>query len=1408
MSRVKPVLIFIFSLSVSLFAESSGYTEWLKSRESIKQDESVVAYYTFENLKEDTKILKDLSKNGRDLVYYPYKDRQTGKVYDDLEVVEGRWSEKPAVRMIKGYFRGNVSLNIENKQFTAECWFRRQGEGLNVLLSSSGFREGWQVGVNFWQGKAGEIYLGIGRPEVYYATVTAKKAIPENTWHHFATTWDGTKMKVYINGLLITEEVEMIEVEDGKKKKVKKQGYDGDYYPTKTLFQLNTGAGTVNLDRSDVTLDIDEVVIYKRVLSEEEISLRGKGFTQVSAEEIFLRADAFLKTKNYKSARTEYERLKALPNYGQEYSLFNIAESYIQEKDYVNTHKTFNSIYNIHGLTPYYQIHALFRQAEVYQQQKEYEKARQNYQKILKVKDALPHHQFTARLQIGETYKAEKKYSLARPIYEKLLIEEENSLHPHEGYRIQVIDNLELIDSLKDGETVISRQDRWLSMVNSPKVSIYVSPKGKDTNIGTKNRPFATLKRAQEEVIKIKEKGMPTGGIVVYLRGGKYFLSEGLVFNGEQDSGAEGSPVVYRSYPKEEVRLVGGVEVKKFSPLTDKNIISRLPKESKGKVWVSDLKAEGITDYGKYSNRGGYGGGTGYEGGRGKDTVSALELFCDGKPMQISRWPNKGYVRTGEVPSPEGEMTGRGQYQKSKFSYIDERPNRWLQEKDVWLHGFWYLVYAQDHIKLKSIDVENRTISLENDTRWHPSYSLYNTPVGKNMPYYVYNLLSEIDSPGEWYLDRDTGKLYFYPPGDIKKHETIVSLLETPIISVKNSSNLIFYGLTIECTRTNGVIIEGGKNNLIIGSTIRNVGQSGVRIKDGWNHGVVGCDIYDNGAGGVYMTGGDREKLIPSKHTAENNHIYRFNRFSGGGYENSINVYGVGQRVSYNLIHDSPSIAVVFGANDNILEFNELHDAPSEGREIGIMYTYGASWPLMNRGNLIRNNFFHHISPHSSPNLSQGVNAIHIDAINGGIVMVNNIFYRFSRGISNSQPENRIENNLFIEGEVIGISQGNRWLLFNTPDGEPLVSRISNFALRNLKRVRYKQPPWSYRYPQLVDMLYKEKPVGWAMDNVIERNINTGGPFISIASDIKDDNIIRNNWDGEDILFVDKENLNFTLRPGFSGYGLTGCDPISQKNIGVYESPLRATWPVKRGKEEIGKYYNPDYSPLTQANRTVMVPVKRISPPAYYTVQKRRTPITIDGKLDKTEWGELNLNQSIVVGKEHIGLDTKCAKSYAWVKYDNDNLYIGMKHDPDPFVEGMLPRVKNHQPWFEVGIETQLGTHSHGWWIDDMVTGPIYILTGKIDGEFVVHNPFKMPYERVKKLENTIEYKVSVINNETKEWTSEMKIPIREIGINPQEVEQLAFSLGTYKKAGFFNWIPTGTQLWRVENAGFIKFEK
>jgi len=1392
------ILAFLFSCSF-LKAESQGYLEWLKRRDALKQDKSVAAYYTFENLRENKNILQDIGKNGRNLTYTPYKDPKTGKVFDDLQVVEGRWPEKTAARVTRGFFRG-PALNIEERQFSAECWFRRQGEGLNVLLSSAGFRDGWQMGFNFWQGRSDEVYLGIGRPVVYFATVTGKKALPENTWHHFAATWDGSSMKVYINGSLVASEVEMVEMEGDKRKKVKREKYDGEYYPTKTPFQLCMGAGTVNLDRSDVTIDLDEVVIYNRVLNEEEIALLGKGPVNVSEKEVFAKADAFIRAGDYKNARAEYVKLKGLPSYGKELALFNMAESYRLEKDYSNCHKTYSEIFTIPGLTAYYRIYGLFRQAEVLIEQKDYDKARQLYGKVLKTEGALNQHLFKARMCEGDTYRAQLKNSRAREIYRNLLIEEESLPFPNDGHRTALIGRLEEIEGLADGKAGKTRQEQWLEKINGPKHAIYVSPGGDDAGEGTLKKPFATLTRAREEIRKLKQEGMPKGGIAVYLRGGNYFLAESLAF-GKEDSGTEDSPVVYKNYQGENARLIGGKEVRNFELLNDPDVMRRLPEEANGKIWVADLKAQGITDYGEYTNRGGY----------GKDNPAALELFCNGKVMQIARWPNNGFARTSDVPEPEGEMKGRGKFQYGKFSYSGDRPERWTEEKDAWLHGYWYLVYAKDQVKLKSIDTVKKTISLANDTRWHPTYSLYKIPVARDMPYYAYNLLSELDAPGEWYLDRDTGKLYFYPPDGVNKSEIIVSTLDAPLLEMNGASHVVFSGLTFEVTRRHGVEIKNGKDNLLAGCTIRNTGQGSVKLESGWNHKIIGCDIYDAGSGGILMDGGDREKLIPAGHIVENNHIYRFNRFTGANNTNALRIDGVGQRVSHNLVHDSPSIGIVFNANDHIMEYNELHDLPTEGREIGAMYIYGEPWYLMSRGNVIRNNFFHHISSHSSPNTSQGVNGIHVDAMNSGLVIENNIFYRFSRGISSTYPGNYLTNNIFIDGEMIGIGQGDRSNIFckdRDVDKGPNMGML--VRLGNLfRQVRYKQPPWSHRYPFLTGLMEKEPALwGKVQGSIIERNVNTGGPFVSFQSGVRNTTFFENNWDGENPLFVDREGMDFRLRPGSPVFGLTGCEPVNPNEAGVYKDPLRASWPVSRTKEDIGRYYNPDFKPLAQLGKEIMPAVKRISPPEYYTIALRKSPVKIDGKLEKDEWGGMEMKKAMVIGRDHMGKDIRCAKTYAWLMYDRDNLYIGMKHEPDPYKEGMPPKLKQHEPWFEIGIETQNGPHSQGWWIDDMATGPVYIFTGRSSGEFVVQNLFGMDHSRVRKLEQSIEYSVHMVDSGTKEWMSETRIPFAEIGVNPDEVEQLAFSAGTYKKTGFFNWIPTGTQLWRVENAGFIKFAK
>lgn len=1383
-------------LAVVAPAQTEGYKEWLKRKDALKQDDSVARYYTFEDVKDSKSTVTDLSSNGKNLAFIPYKDSETGKLFDDLQVIEGRWPEKKAVRLDRGFYQGDA-VPIQNKQFTAEVWFRRQGPGSiaaasklkdGTILAVSGYNQGWRIVTNYEQVET--LRFCIGQKEGC-ASVATKAALPDNIWQHLAVTWDGHYMRIYINGKLVEQQTRII----ADRKRVDVNKFEGEYVNSVIPFKI----GYSDYGVGSIKMDIDEVVIYNRALSAEEIEQLGKGPSGVSEQEVFLKADAFIKTGDYKNARAEYEKLKGLPSFGMELALFNIAESYRKEKDYANAEKAYNEILNIDKITPYYRLSALFQQADLYMEQEDYKSARKLYEQILKTEGALENHIFNARLKLCDTYTAESKYSTAKGMYEKLLTDMENTSFPHDGYRLEIRDRLEDIEGLQDGTEIRTRSRKLAEWINRPKQAIYVSLQGSDTNPGTKDKPFATIKRVREEVKRIKDAGMPEDGITVYLREGRYFLTESVSF-AKEDSGSEEFPVVYRNYPGEEVRLIGGRKVSNFKLLDDPSVIKRLPEEAKGKVWVADLKEDGITDYGKLLNRGGF----------GKSNPAAMELFFNGKPMQISRWPNNGHVRISGFINPDGfDSNHQKNFKSGSFVYSGSRPERWAGEKDIWLHGYWYHEYDNNHVKVASIDTKTKVISVLPDIRWWEGYPPYKVRMLDNQPYYAYNILSEIDSPGEWYVDRDTGKLYFYPPDKIDDGEAIVSTLDAPVVIMDNASNIVISGLTMECTRRHAVEINKGSNNIIAASTIRNTGQWGVMVTSGWNHKVIGCDMYDMGEGGVSVDGGDRKKLIPAGHLVDNNHIHRFNRFDGG-YRQAVQINGSGNRISHNVISEGPMQAIYLNANDNIIEFNELYDAPYEGREIGAIYIYGEPWYMMSRGNIIRNNFFHHISYHSSPNLTQGLCAIHIDAINSGLVIEKNVFYLFPAGISSTYPGNRLEDNIFINAEIVSISQGDRSRLFYQKgdiDSQPNYSQMGNLA-QLMKSVNCKQPPWSHRYPQLVGVMV-DKPLDWpkgrGRGSIIERNINTGGRFIGFSSGGRETTLLENNSDEENPLFTNAEKWNFTIRPGAPAYGLTGCDPIDMNAIGVYKDGLRASWPIK--KEPV-RYYNTDWQ-MSSAVATTAPPVKRVSKALEYTVKKREKPVVIDGRLEKEEWLGLDKKKAMVIEQYYTGEKKEGPPSYAWMVYDSHYLYLAMEHEADPWKEGMPPSIKEKfSPTAEIVFEGQTGPQTHSWWREDMVTGPLYILWAFPDGKFEVKNNFGMPYKSVTKLESSIKYGATLSDKLNMTWACEMKIPLADIGINPSESEKLCFNIGINKRPGWFAWVATGGSIWRVENAGYIKFVK
>ncbi|HOX07174.1 MAG TPA: right-handed parallel beta-helix repeat-containing protein [Planctomycetota bacterium] len=155
---------------------------------------------------------------------------------------------------------------------------------------------------------------------------------------------------------------------------------------------------------------------------------------------------------------------------------------------------------------------------------------------------------------------------------------------------------------------------------------------GSDSGPGTKDQPFATLERARDAVRALKAGGgLPPGGVTIWLRGGLH-LRESTLQLSKEDSGTEGRPVVYASFPGESARLAGArkLDLARFAAVTEASPVwSRLDPSARGKVRVADLPAQGVRDYGQLRVR-----------GFGDSVGAALELFADGKPLTLARWPD------------------------------------------------------------------------------------------------------------------------------------------------------------------------------------------------------------------------------------------------------------------------------------------------------------------------------------------------------------------------------------------------------------------------------------------------------------------------------------------------------------------------------------------------------------------------------------------------------------------------------------------------------------------------------------------------------------------------------------------------------------------------------------------------
>ena len=669
---------------------------------------------------------------------------------------------------------------------------------------------------------------------------------------------------------------------------------------------------------------------------------------------------------------------------------------------------------------------------------------------------------------------------------------------------------------------------------------LYVSPTGDDARDGrTATGAFASLTRARDEIRKLKSNsGLPKGGVAVEILGGKFVMQDSLELTGA-DSGTTGAPIIYRAFEKQPVQLLGGriLKLSEFKPVTGAAMLKRLDPAARGRVVCASISALGLNHAGPYPEVFNDGGGI-------------FELFWNGKRLPVSRWPNTGWT-TMKTVLVNGDAKTPG-----VFEYRDERAARWVDNPNVWLKGQWRVGWEDPAIRVAKIDTTAHTITFAKGIAGGIGCK-YKRPAGNGAePWCAMNLPEEIDLPGEWAIDFSSRTLYLWPPDG--EGELMVSQLDKPLIAVNGAAYVRVIGLTLECSRGDGVVMHDAESDLVAGCTIRNLAGFGVLI-DGWRSGVQSCDMEKLGEGCVAISGGDVKRLIPSGNFVVNNHLHDYGQLKAmysaavdvgfGGAPNATNHKGaVGIRVANNVIHDGPRDAVLVSGQNNLFELNEIYRCGFGSADVGSFYSW-LDWTI--RGVVIRYNYVH-----------DTVGGVNPDDGASGNTVFGNIFAGPRTGVwIASGPDHITSNNIFVkdEGPVFGIDD--RGISRGYATNKKLLAGVNAINPRT--------PPWSVAFPEMATLLetHPELPMRTKFTNNVVV-IQKGDPFVlKMKKEIKavpglfteSGNFVTERDPG----FVDVANGNLALKPNSEVFKkIPGFKPIPFEKIGLFKDDYRRTLPA------------------------------------------------------------------------------------------------------------------------------------------------------------------------------------------------------------------------------------------------------
>ncbi len=677
---------------------------------------------------------------------------------------------------------------------------------------------------------------------------------------------------------------------------------------------------------------------------------------------------------------------------------------------------------------------------------------------------------------------------------------------------------------------------------------VFVATNGRDDAEGTIDAPLATLQAAQQKVRDMKASGAYPHGITVFVRGGVYNISKPLILT-EEDSGTANAPIVWRQYENETVTFTGGITVagSKFQKVTDKAILERVvDKSAHDSLYSLNLKQYGIDDPGEPYLFGSYGYNSSVTslGLATKPEAPAMEVMFNSKPMTPARYPNDGYMTVERVVEPGWDYDKPDAYPKGtpfKIQVSDDRLKYWTKapEDSIMMFGFWKWEWADQTIPLHKIDAANKQIT----SKWHSVFS-----VAPEKPFYVTNLIEELDKPGEYYIDNVNSILYINPPSDLKSAEITMSVLEEVLFQIDGADYVTFKGLDVKGARNSAYVIHKGNYNKIVDCEISYTAMYAV-IMYGSHNGIVDSYIHDVD-GGVRLFGGDIATLTKAENYCVNNHFENFARLTKA-YKPAVSIDGIGNLAAHNEMHGSTHQAVAFGGQLNKIMYNNIYDVMSETDDAGAIYG-GLAWHT--RGHDIKYNYIHDIKNAGSGGV--GLYAIYGDGGQCELYICGNVIENIAGGavLVNGGWDNIVLNNYMIDCETgIDVSA--------IMSGVDIAGFYKHHypRLQEVEKYIMDSPQWKEIFPTFFRMMAVsdvEKSI--PTYNVLANNIAVGGS-VCTARSYQNATVEQNIAVTGDPGFKDKKNRDYNIKedsqlfnqmPGFKAVPFTRMGRLDELAYG------------------------------------------------------------------------------------------------------------------------------------------------------------------------------------------------------------------------------------------------------------------